>query len=97
MNAEIGFQIKSPLTCTYLGKVYTVTRVYDSMISRKYLLIFHCEGMPPHIDTHSCFDDFILSLSLGSSVCMDFKNEFGLRCSKNLGNKSLLIMKNESR
>lgn len=28
------------------------------------------KGIPPHVDTHSPFEDGIVSLSLGSQVCI---------------------------
>ncbi|WWC91574.1 uncharacterized protein L201_006520 [Kwoniella dendrophila CBS 6074] len=30
-------------------------------------------GIPPHIDTHSCFDEYIISFSLGGKVNMSFQ------------------------
>ena len=32
------------------------------------------QGIPPHVDTHSAFEDGIVSLSLGSDAVMDFKS-----------------------
>ncbi|KAJ9601051.1 hypothetical protein L9F63_000786 [Diploptera punctata] len=55
------------------------------------------QGIPPHVDTHSAFEDPILSLSLGSSVVMEFKNEDGLVIPILLRQRSLLIMSQESR
>ena len=54
-------------------------------------------GIPPHVDTHSAFDSFILSLSIGSDVIMDFKNMEGHQLSCLLPKRSLLLMANESR
>lgn len=31
-------------------------------------LLFFSEGIPPHVDTHSAFEDGIASISLGSQV-----------------------------
>ncbi|CRL05559.1 CLUMA_CG018032, isoform A [Clunio marinus] len=55
-------------------------------------------GIPPHCDTHSCFEDPIVSLSLGSSVVMEFRNpESSKHLSVFLPQRSLLIMSGESR
>ena len=34
--------------------------------------VFSCAGIPPHIDTHSAFEDEIISLSLGAEVKLMF-------------------------
>ncbi|KRT79652.1 methyltransferase [Oryctes borbonicus] len=54
------------------------------------------QGIPPHIDTHSAFEDPIISLSLGSSVVMNFKNE-NISMPVVLPRRSLTIMSSESR
>ncbi|KAG7190157.1 hypothetical protein KM043_006285 [Ampulex compressa] len=54
------------------------------------------QGIPPHIDTHSVFENIILSLSLGSSIVMDFKRE-NQKASVLLAPRSLLIMADEAR
>lgn len=54
------------------------------------------QGIPPHIDTHSAFEDPILSLSLNSDVNMEFKHE-GEHISIFLPRRSLLIMSGEAR
>ncbi|CAG7823393.1 unnamed protein product [Allacma fusca] len=54
------------------------------------------QGIPPHVDTHSPFEEPILSLSLKGSVVMDFRD--GIRHSAIiLPRRSLLVMKGESR
>lgn len=55
------------------------------------------QGIPAHVDTHSAFIDPIMSLSLGSSIVMDFKNDEGEHYCLNLPRRSLLIMSEESR
>ncbi|XP_070553831.1 tRNA (carboxymethyluridine(34)-5-O)-methyltransferase alkbh8-like [Ptychodera flava] len=55
------------------------------------------QGIPPHIDTHSAFQDEIISLSLGSDVIMDFKHPAGQHIPMWLPRRSLLIMTDESR
>ncbi|XP_050438702.1 alkylated DNA repair protein alkB homolog 8-like [Adelges cooleyi] len=54
------------------------------------------QGIPSHIDTCGIFDGYIISLSLGSNIVMDYKNDNDL-CSVLLKSKSLLIMSGESR
>ncbi|XP_021093415.1 alkylated DNA repair protein alkB homolog 8 isoform X3 [Heterocephalus glaber] len=55
------------------------------------------EGIPAHIDTHSAFEDEIISLSLGSEVVMDFKHPDGITVQVMLPRRSLLVMTGESR
>jgi alkylated DNA repair protein alkB family protein 8 len=56
------------------------------------------QGIPLHTDTHSSFEDGIISVSLGSDIVMDFKNNKGGECvSITLPRRSCLIMTNESR
>ncbi|XP_029813530.1 alkylated DNA repair protein alkB homolog 8 isoform X3 [Suricata suricatta] len=54
-------------------------------------------GIPAHIDTHSAFEDEIVSLSLGSEVVMDFKHPDGITVPVLLPRRSLLVMTGESR
>lgn len=53
-------------------------------------------GIPAHCDTHSCFVDPIVSLSLGSSVVMEFRQNTR-HVSVLLPRRSLLVMSGESR
>ncbi|XP_031462038.1 alkylated DNA repair protein alkB homolog 8 [Phasianus colchicus] len=55
------------------------------------------QGIPPHIDTHSAFEDEIISLSLGSEIVMDFKHPDGHTVAVMLPRCSLLVMTGESR
>ncbi|XP_033742555.1 alkylated DNA repair protein alkB homolog 8-like [Pecten maximus] len=55
------------------------------------------QGIPPHVDTPSAFEDGIMSLSLGSQVLMDFRHPTGKHLSVLLPAQSLLIMTGESR
>ncbi|XP_017880229.1 alkylated DNA repair protein alkB homolog 8 [Ceratina calcarata] len=66
---------------------------YDQLTINHYL---PGQGIPPHIDTHSAFEDSILSLSLGSACIMDFKRE-NEKTSVLLPPRSLLIMSGEAR
>ncbi|XP_011311375.1 alkylated DNA repair protein alkB homolog 8 [Fopius arisanus] len=67
--------------------------IYDQLTINRYL---PGQGIPPHIDTHSVFEDPILSLSLGSACVMDFRKK-----EKKIGillpPRSLLVMSGESR
>uniref|UniRef100_UPI00358F5DC6 alkylated DNA repair protein alkB homolog 8 isoform X3 n=1 Tax=Myxine glutinosa TaxID=7769 RepID=UPI00358F5DC6 len=55
------------------------------------------QGIPPHVDTHSAFEDGIVSLSLGSQVVMDFRHPCGTRVPVSLPARSLLVMTGDSR
>ncbi|GCC29408.1 tRNA (carboxymethyluridine(34)-5-O)-methyltransferase ALKBH8 [Chiloscyllium punctatum] len=55
------------------------------------------QGIPPHIDTHSAFEDGIFCLSLGAETVMDFKHPNGLSVAVMLPRRSLLVMTGESR
>lgn len=55
-------------------------------------------GIPSHCDTHSCFEDPIVALSLGSSITMEFKRpDSGQNSNIHLPRRSLLILSGESR
>ncbi|XP_063222331.1 alkylated DNA repair protein alkB homolog 8 [Bacillus rossius redtenbacheri] len=54
-------------------------------------------GIPQHVDTHSAFEDPIMSLSLGASVVMDFKHLDGRHAAVVLPRRSLLVMSGEAR
>lgn len=55
------------------------------------------QGIPSHIDTHSAFEDGIISLSLGSSVIMEFKHGDGRHIPVLLPRRSCLLMSGEAR
>ncbi|XP_078078169.1 tRNA (carboxymethyluridine(34)-5-O)-methyltransferase ALKBH8 isoform X2 [Mustelus asterias] len=55
------------------------------------------QGIPPHIDTHSPFEDGIICLSLGAETVMDFKHPNGHNVAVMLPRRSLLVMSGESR
>nr|XP_023648131.1 alkylated DNA repair protein alkB homolog 8 isoform X1 [Paramormyrops kingsleyae] len=55
------------------------------------------QGIPPHVDTHSAFEDTILSLSLGAKTVMDFRHPDGRSVAVLLPRRSLLVMKGECR
>ncbi|KAI4889438.1 hypothetical protein NFI96_021260 [Prochilodus magdalenae] len=55
------------------------------------------QGIPPHVDTHSAFEDPLLSLSLGAKTVMEFRHPDGHSVGVVLPGRSLLVMKGESR
>ncbi|XP_053399795.1 alkylated DNA repair protein alkB homolog 8-like isoform X2 [Mercenaria mercenaria] len=55
------------------------------------------QGIPPHVDTTTAFEDGLVSLSLGSQVLMEFRHPDGRHLSVLLPPRSLLIMTGESR
>ena len=61
----------------------------------------HCfSGIPPHVDTHSPFLGPIISLSLGSGVCMQFKHPNKHSVKEHavyLQPRSLLVLSGEAR
>lgn len=59
-------------------------------------LPFLFQGIPPHIDTHSPFEDTILSLSLSSSCVMNFKKG-DVKVNVFLPQRSLLVLTGEAR
>ncbi|XP_029038843.2 alkylated DNA repair protein alkB homolog 8 [Osmia bicornis bicornis] len=74
-------------------KYHNVPYEYDQLTINHYL---PGQGIPPHIDTHSVFEDSILSLSLGSACIMDFKREY-IKAAILLPPRSLLIMSGDAR
>lgn len=78
---------------------YLCLRLITTNHFNKYGIIFnilYITGIPPHIDTHSVFEDTILSLSLGSACVMNFKRETQ-KVDVLLPARSLLIMIGEAR
>ncbi|XP_003486535.2 alkylated DNA repair protein alkB homolog 8 isoform X1 [Bombus impatiens] len=78
---------------TLFKKYHDAPYEYDQLTINHYL---PGQGIPPHIDTHSAFEDSILSLSLGSACIMDFKRE-NEKAAVLLPARSLLIMSGEAR
>ncbi|XP_035227218.1 alkylated DNA repair protein alkB homolog 8-like [Stegodyphus dumicola] len=71
-----------------------IPRVPDQLTVNHYL---PGQGIPPHVDTHSAFEDGIISLSLGSQVVMDFSSPEHEVVPVFLPRRSVLIMLGESR
>ncbi|TRY74054.1 hypothetical protein TCAL_05060 [Tigriopus californicus] len=55
------------------------------------------QGIPAHIDTHSCCDGTICSLSLGSDTVMNFTHPDGIMVPVILSRRSFMVMSDESR
>ena len=55
------------------------------------------QGIPPHVDTHSAFEETLISISLGSSIVMEFKHPDGRQFSVLLPRNSCLSMSSEAR
>ncbi|KAK3737010.1 hypothetical protein QZH41_018392 [Actinostola sp. cb2023] len=55
------------------------------------------KGIPPHVDTHSVFEEGIISLSLGAKITMEFRHPGGQHIPVLLPRRSLLVMTGESR
>jgi len=69
--------------------------VPDQLIINEYL---PGQGITPHIDCEPCFEDTIVSISLGSSCVMDFTNkETGDKIPVLLTPRSMVVLKGESR
>ncbi|XP_076645942.1 tRNA (carboxymethyluridine(34)-5-O)-methyltransferase ALKBH8 [Halictus rubicundus] len=78
---------------TLFKQYHNVPYEYDQLTINHYL---PGQGIPPHVDTHSVFEDSILSLSLGSACIMDFKRG-DKKVDILLPSRSLLIMSGEAR
>ncbi|XP_023330645.1 alkylated DNA repair protein alkB homolog 8 [Eurytemora carolleeae] len=55
------------------------------------------QGIPSHTDTHSCCTDWLCSVSLGSSILMEFKDTKGSIVPVWLPTRSALMLKDEAR
>ncbi|KAL8617113.1 hypothetical protein ACOMHN_014283 [Nucella lapillus] len=71
-----------------------VSHFPDQLTVNKYL---PGQGIPPHVDTPSAFEDGIMSLSCGSQVIMDFRHPDGRHLSVLVPPRGLLVMTGESR
>lgn len=96
INPLVG---KIPRECNLLWK--RLKDKYNLNLGEFDQLTVNCykpgQGIPSHIDTHSAFEDPILSLSLGSSIVMDFRKDDGSHVPVYLSQRSLLIISGESR
>ena len=55
------------------------------------------QGIPPHVDTHSPFEEIFVSLSLKSGVSMNFRTPEGVQKDVYLMPRSLLLFSGEAR
>ncbi|CAH2092389.1 unnamed protein product [Euphydryas editha] len=69
-------------------------RIPDQLTVNKYI---PGQGIPSHVDRHSPFENTILSLSLGSSVVMDWKHHSGKYIPLAIQARSMLVMQGEAR
>ncbi|XP_013780636.1 alkylated DNA repair protein alkB homolog 8-like isoform X2 [Limulus polyphemus] len=100
-NVDKDHPLKEPIPTIciqHLRRIQDITGLFpklpDQLTVNKYL---PGQGIPPHIDTHSAFEDGIISLSLGSQIVMDFQNPAGEHVPFLLPRRSALIMTGESR
>lgn len=80
-------------------KIYNsglTTHLADQVIVNEYQV---GQGISPHIDCEPCFEDTVVSLSLGSTCVMDFINKYNsdLKISKLLEPCSLVVIQGEAR
>jgi hypothetical protein len=78
--------------CYFIKQLMLVQPIFTRLI-----ITSTFPGIPPHVDTHSAFEDPILSLSLGSSIVMEFRHQDGQAVPVLLPCRSLLIMSGEAR
>ena len=55
------------------------------------------QGIPPHVDTHSPFEEVFVSLSLRSGACMHFKNPDGLMRDVYMLPRQLMVFSGQAR
>jgi len=55
------------------------------------------QGIPPHVDTHSPFQEILASIGLKSGATMHFRNPEGLTTDLYLEPRSLVVMSGEAR
>lgn len=67
----------------------------DQLIINEYM---PGQGITPHIDCEPCFEDTIVSISLGSNCVMDFTNSLSQeKISMLLAPRSIVVLQGESR
>lgn len=67
----------------------------DQVIVNEYL---PGQGIAPHVDCEPCFGDTIVSLSLGSTCCMEFEHiHTGQRSTQILRPRSLVLLDDDAR
>ena len=73
---------------------FTKCGLFDQLTLNDYM---PGQGIPPHVDTHSPFEEVFASLSLKSGVTMHFKTPEGLTKDLYLIPRSLVIFSGEVR
>lgn len=100
VDKDKPLQQKLPNECNFLwNRLKSANTIFADFIPDQ-LTINHYnpgQGIPSHVDTHSAFEDPIISLSLSDAVVMEFKNVKREHKSVFLPQRSLLIMSQESR
>jgi len=98
IDPDLPLDDKIPDLCTAVAvaayQAGLTSSTPDQLTVNKYL---PGQGIPPHIDSHDCCTDTILSLSLGSGVTMEFRGPKGEHVPVWLPPRSLLIMSGEAR
>ncbi|XP_015918171.1 tRNA (carboxymethyluridine(34)-5-O)-methyltransferase alkbh8 isoform X2 [Parasteatoda tepidariorum] len=98
INKNQPLEMKIPDVCIpHLKKLVSLQllpRIPDQLTVNHYQ---PGQGIPPHVDTHSPFEDGIVSLSLSSQVVMNFYSPHGEIVSVSLPRRSALVMLGESR
>ncbi|CAH0385937.1 unnamed protein product [Bemisia tabaci] len=100
VNKDAPLMESIPQECGFLFERLSKSRPELSLWMPDQLTVNKYEpgqGIPPHIDTHSAFNDPILSLSLNASIVMEWRNSERQHFSVLLPRRSLLIMSSESR
>ena len=88
-----------PLIASLVGRmtgagVYTAQAPPDQVTVNVYAA---GQGIPPHVDTHSAFEESVCSLSLLSDVVMDFRDCGGASMGVLLPARSLMVMRGAAR
>lgn len=97
VNKNEPLNSKIPEVCNFLFKTLEGTLFSNFKPDQLTVTCYQPgQGIPSHIDTHSAFEDPIMSLSLCSDVIMEFKKEEKTLC-VSLPRFSLAIMSGESR
>ena len=76
------------------GDVFSKNGYFDQLTVNDYM---PGQGIPPHVDTHSPFQEVFASLSLKSGATMHFKNQSNNAIDIYLQPRSLMIFSGEAR
>ncbi|KAL4707467.1 hypothetical protein ACJJTC_000111 [Scirpophaga incertulas] len=81
----------------YLHSKNDKSKYKIKMVKRLLITFIISLGIPSHVDKHSPFGQTILSLSLGSSVVMDWKHHSGKYVPVTVSARSMLVMQGVAR